>query len=261
MCSSKKKAFTLIELSIVLVIIGLIVSGILFGKDLIHAAQIRATVSQLNNIDTAIGTFKLKYNAIPGDMKNATDFFSGTTYNGNGDGMITNSNGATELENVNLWHQLQMAGLIAGNYRSFPNDGTYDADFDDGNAYSPKTILGNYMAMGWTTVAVPAKTLEKHFYTFQSQPIYQFYLADMRRSFASGCNSTPDDPYVICESTAADAYAIDAKIDDGLPLTGKALDGATGFDFCNVPGDATHYDVNDAQHKTCYLMITSSVLD
>lgn len=63
-----KSAFTLIELSIVLVIIGLIIGGILTGQDLINAATIRAQVSQISEFTTAVNTFKVKYNYLPGDM-------------------------------------------------------------------------------------------------------------------------------------------------------------------------------------------------
>ena len=76
------------ELSIVLVIIGLIVGGILTGKDLIHAAENRAFVSQLQGYNAAVNTFKTKYNCLPGDCANATDYFTGAT-NGNGNGMVS----------------------------------------------------------------------------------------------------------------------------------------------------------------------------
>jgi len=65
--------FTLIELSIVLVIIGLLVGGILVGRDLIEFAKVRAQITQLSDIETQIKTFELKYNCIPGDCPNATD--------------------------------------------------------------------------------------------------------------------------------------------------------------------------------------------
>ena len=65
---SKKSGFTLIELSIVLVILGLLVGGILVGADLIQAARIRAQISDFQAINTGAATFQLKYNALPGDM-------------------------------------------------------------------------------------------------------------------------------------------------------------------------------------------------
>src|SRR5579871_6353801 len=90
-----EQGFTLIELSIVLVIIGLIVGGVLVGQDLIKAAQIRAEVTQLERYNTAVNTFRSKYNGVPGDLLSATNFFasvtgqaSGTAGLGNGDGLV-----------------------------------------------------------------------------------------------------------------------------------------------------------------------------
>lgn len=64
----KNKGFTLIELSIVLVIIGLIVGGILIGRDMIRAAEIRSLISEKNQYIVATNNFRNKYNAMPGDI-------------------------------------------------------------------------------------------------------------------------------------------------------------------------------------------------
>lgn len=55
-------------MSIVLVIIGLIVGGVLVGQDLIRAAGVRATISQIEKYNTAVNTFRGKYGALPGDL-------------------------------------------------------------------------------------------------------------------------------------------------------------------------------------------------
>src|ERR1700678_1068516 len=62
--------FTLIELSIVLVIIGLIIGGILTGQDLIKAAEARAQISQIEKYQTAVNAFYNKYGYLPGDIPN-----------------------------------------------------------------------------------------------------------------------------------------------------------------------------------------------
>lgn len=68
--TTAQRGFTLIELSIRLVIIGLIVGGVLVGRDLIERAQI----SQIEKYNTVVHTFQLKYNALPGDIANAAQF-------------------------------------------------------------------------------------------------------------------------------------------------------------------------------------------
>src|ERR1700735_2399062 len=67
-----EKGFTLIELSIVLVIIGLIIGGILTGQDLIKAAEQRATLAQVEKYNTAVNTFRNKFGGIPGDLLYST---------------------------------------------------------------------------------------------------------------------------------------------------------------------------------------------
>src|ERR1700679_178462 len=67
-----EQGFTLIELSIVLVIIGLIVGGVLVGQDLIRAAGVRATISQVEKFNTAVNTFRGKYGYLPGDIPQAS---------------------------------------------------------------------------------------------------------------------------------------------------------------------------------------------
>ena len=57
----KRSGFTLIELAIVLVVIGLITGGILVGQDLIQAGQLRSVISQVEKYETAANSFKLKY--------------------------------------------------------------------------------------------------------------------------------------------------------------------------------------------------------
>src|ERR1700712_2007792 len=100
----KQPGFTLIELSIVLVIIGLVVGGVLVGQDLIKAAGVRATISQIEKSNTAVNTFRSKYDGLPGDLATASAIRFGlyypTTpsgvYNGNGDGIIDGNYGAAQ---------------------------------------------------------------------------------------------------------------------------------------------------------------------
>src|SRR3954464_6311892 len=88
-CHVQNRAgFTLIELSIVLVIIGLVIGGILVGNDLINAAAIRSQISQIEKYMTAYRTFQVKYGCLPGDCANAAAFGlpARGLYAGEGDG-------------------------------------------------------------------------------------------------------------------------------------------------------------------------------
>ncbi len=126
---SHRSGFTLVELSIVLVVIGLIVGGVLVGKDLIKAAEIRAAVTQLQQYSEGYHTFKLKYGCAMGDCPNATDFFgagyvSSSTFpacasatngigNGNGNGFIDDGGGGSSYcESVFAISALRLANFL-----------------------------------------------------------------------------------------------------------------------------------------------------
>ncbi|MDA0782810.1 MAG: prepilin-type N-terminal cleavage/methylation domain-containing protein [Rickettsiales bacterium] len=88
-----EKGFTLIELSIVIVIIGLIVAGVVGGQALVNQSKLRTIITELNQFKFQINTFYLEYNALPGDMPNAHSYWpncnSGATAvqcNGDGNG-------------------------------------------------------------------------------------------------------------------------------------------------------------------------------
>ena len=117
--------FTLIELSIVLVVIGLVVGGILVGRDLISAATVRSQISQIEEFEAATKSFQLKYGYMPGDMPpsqaSQLGFFAFTgTYAGKGCGINAygNNDGIinTENESYPFWSHLSDAGLVQGNY-------------------------------------------------------------------------------------------------------------------------------------------------
>jgi prepilin-type N-terminal cleavage/methylation domain-containing protein len=115
-----RTGFTLVELSIVLVIIGLIIGGVLVGRELIAASQLRAQISQFEKYNQAVNTFRGKYNCLPGDCANATDFFSNLKApydNGDGDGKLIDTNNQTgfpvtvDFEPTTFWAHLFSAGL------------------------------------------------------------------------------------------------------------------------------------------------------
>ncbi|PIR37598.1 MAG: hypothetical protein COV35_08870 [Alphaproteobacteria bacterium CG11_big_fil_rev_8_21_14_0_20_39_49] len=102
--------FTLIELSIVIVIIGLIVAGVVGGQVLIEQSKARKVITDVENIKTATRAFILEYNAIPGDMQNSAAYWSGVA-GGNGDGILTSG-----AESNRFWVHLSRAGIYPGTF-------------------------------------------------------------------------------------------------------------------------------------------------
>ena len=141
---SDRKGFTLIELSIVLVIIGLIVGGVLVGQDLIRAAEMRAIHGDWTKFETARQTFRLKYNCIPGDCANAATLGLGT----NGDGNKRVNHPLGNVESWQYWSQMAAAGLIEGNYTGAAGSGgDYDAIIGENVPAAPLSGLGYSMVV------------------------------------------------------------------------------------------------------------------
>jgi prepilin-type N-terminal cleavage/methylation domain-containing protein len=69
------RGFTLIELAIVVVVLGILTAGALMGRSIIHSANINATVNEMNKMQTAVRAFNLEFDDIPGIMDNAYDYW------------------------------------------------------------------------------------------------------------------------------------------------------------------------------------------
>ena len=220
--------FTLIELSIVLVIIGLIVGGVLVGQDLIKAAEVRAQISQIEKYQTAVNTFRTKYNnELPGDMPAADAVMFGLSpsvasrtwagvTNGNGDGVLQaiNSTMTTPVggEFYLFWQDLLGAGLISDSFMPVT----------DGGSAIPCYLTGGFCA-------VPAKITGNGVYAYggggndggtgawASTGVNYFGVSiPVAYTGAGNCSSNPG-------LTVSQAYAIDKKMDDGLPTSGNVI--------------------------------------
>lgn len=115
----RQSGFTLVEIAIVLVIIGLLLGGVLKGREMITNAKIKRIENDFAGVSAAIYAYQDRYGVLPGDDPSASTRFSGTwraSDNGNGDGNIAGgwntSNNASESRKV--WKHLRGAGLIAG---------------------------------------------------------------------------------------------------------------------------------------------------
>ncbi len=110
-----QRGFTLIEISIVLVIIGLLLGGVLKGQEMINDAKIRNIEKDMDGIAAAVYTYQDRYKALPGDDKGAAGRWTASA-NGSGDGTLAGSfdSAADTDESRILWSHLRYAGLLQG---------------------------------------------------------------------------------------------------------------------------------------------------
>jgi prepilin-type N-terminal cleavage/methylation domain-containing protein len=217
--------FTLIELSIVLVIIGLIVGGVLVGQDLIQAAAVRSQVAQLDSYEAAVHTFRIKYNGIPGDFASnkAASFGmqarSGANGHGDGDGVLEFCtpgvfNNYAGCENVLFWRDLSFASLIDGSFTT-GTDAVATMTTAQVPSYLPRAKIGNENSI-----------LILHYDAFfPAFPVQDYYVV-------TGVTSTDGvGNYALVNRITPDqAYRIDVKMDDGLGGLGIII-GRSGSDF------------------------------
>lgn len=239
---NSRSGFSLVELSIVLVILGLLVGGILGGQSLIKAAELRSTVTEIQQWQTAVNTFKGKYFSLPGDMKNATRFWddAGTkcatlrgggvtaalgeeTCDGDGNGRIgrTQSGVETLYERFWFWQHLSLAGLIPGQYTGVR-----------GPTYTNQHILGEnaprskYNSGGWMILTIDNGSTER----YEMNYLNAFVLgAQSTGSMTTGPLLPPEE-----------AWNIDTKFDDGLPGQGNVV--TWYWDTCTDAANNTDYD-------------------
>lgn len=110
-----QEGFSLIELSVVLIIMGLLMGGILKGRDLIESARLKRVISQVNEYRMATSLFLDTYEAFPGDFKRASEVIhpSLSNGNGNGNGIVDGAGLASDSEALAFWAHLAGAGLMA----------------------------------------------------------------------------------------------------------------------------------------------------
>ncbi len=114
---TRQGGFTLIEVSIVLVIIGLIIGGALKGQELIENARGKRIAADVNAVQVAVNTYRDRYISLPGDDTEAINNL-GVANEGDGDSTIEGNYNATNTDESNLfWRHLRVSNM-------FPGDGT-----------------------------------------------------------------------------------------------------------------------------------------
>jgi len=198
MTNNARKGFTLVELSIVLVIIGLLIGGILVAQSMIGTTRTQTTIRQIGQFDAAVANFQTKFNQLPGD----TNLMGGVP--GNNDGKIDASASKFKGEIGEFWSDLSASGLT---------NPTGGGTFTDASA-----------GAAWSTATSPVSSVGTNgfYFAFGTAAGTNFYVI-------TNPNSANDGATVITPAPAlkpADALAIDAKLDDGNAMTGNVLGNA-----------------------------------
>lgn len=186
-----QRGFTLVEIAIVLVIIGLLLGGVLKGQEMITNAKVRNLADQGSAIKAAYFTFQDRYRALPGDYREATANISGAVADGNGDGQIK-----TNREHGLVWQHLAAAGFITGSY-------------DGGGVQT-----GN---SGWTCIS--------------SRCPSNAFGGTLNLAFGSEAAGTSGSAHELWTGRNIPVEAIaelDRKVDDGVPNTGDFQNGGSG---------------------------------
>jgi len=267
----QNSGFTLIQMSIVLVIIGLLVGGILTGQNLINAAAISAQVTQIQKYQTAVNLFQTKYNGyLPGDIPDPYasnfGFQARGQYAGEGDGngilQSDCNNTANNSDNFQagcgelavFWQDLSIAALIDLNVPSGGNG------YPHTNGQSNGTV--NLSSSPGIKDWLPAgKIGQGTFMYIHSLNGINYYSVSTVTNIGWNIESTANPGL-----TVQQAYNIDIKIDDGLPQSGSVTacymnwdvagdqvvwaaggptQGATGGTNCVPTTNATAYGVNN----------------
>ncbi|GJL84521.1 MAG: prepilin-type N-terminal cleavage/methylation domain-containing protein [Micavibrio sp.] len=224
-----EKGFTLVELAIVMIIIGLLITGILKGQEMIANAQVTSTISQLKGLDAAANTFRDSFNAFPGDMANATTRLANCAApcadGADPSGRLDDGVGPVPAsEGIQFFLHMLAADLITG------MDGTAPVTFGQS---LPAASVGGGFFVGHSSVAVGG-----------------FDDTNMRIGHYIVHNGTVDN---VAADTGAmvptQAARVDRKMDDGVPDTGSVH----GTDAGNCH-DGTVYNEDD-DNTTCAIAV------
>ena len=121
MTNNLNKAFSIVEITVVILIISLIAAFVTKGIDLNRQANIRAIITQAQTLQTNIYSFEETYNELPGDMLQAFDLWgsdcatggsAAANCNGNGDGNIEDSGISNDNESFRAWQHMTLAGIL-----------------------------------------------------------------------------------------------------------------------------------------------------
>ena len=246
----KKNGFTLVELSIALVIVGLLIGGILIGQSMMSSAKVQSVAKALQQYDIAVSNFKLKMKGqLPGD----NNIINHGGWYSNNDGYLKNSNNTLNFfgqdDNGSFWSDMSIMGFV------------YSGKTFKPVTVSPFTTKGRLpntpsIQLDAAAVAGVVASFCRH-YTCSSNNAYVF--ADWEGAATPGAlfSGRP----VLKPETA---FAIDAKLDDGKPFVG-AVQSRLQYDQSDIhsPGctdyNGTTYS-NGTNNATAVYNIANSAI-
>lgn len=254
--------FTLIEMAIVIIIIGLVLGGIIEGRSILEAAETRSISTEADNYTSSIQQFLDKYGSLPGDMFDAETIWgqaaagaackstsnnNKTTCNGDGNGQIalgvTNGVGGVEtIEHLRAWQQLNNAGLIPAFMTGTPGSGGNDHAIPDTNV--PKGSLeGSGYALYYQGVGAGS---------FFPSTLPYGNILHFGLSTPAGITDAP-----ILEPQRA--WEVDIKVDDGKPSSGtvRTYTNTAQPNCASADDDSATYLVTYADGRACNLIFVT----
>lgn len=240
----KKYGFTLVELSVVIIIIGFLIAGVVVGKSLLRNSRIQGLTAEVANYTQAISNFRDKYQALPGDFATASSVWSGVT-NGDGNGLITVNISATRLDEQFLaWQHLAKSEMIKGNFT-----GTAGAAGVRDRVVGTNVPASQLAPAGWGLISVTLTDIAGGYVEipYTAPDMAPNHVLWLGKSSVSG---TVDSQNPVLTTT--EALDIDKKIDNGFPGSGKVVaqaNGTTGS--CST--SATAYDIAE-RSTSCALV-------
>jgi prepilin-type N-terminal cleavage/methylation domain-containing protein len=238
------KAFSLIELSMVMIIIGLLLAGVIGGGALLKQAKINSIASDFNKYALAVETFKIAYRKYPGDFHEAYTYWGNDCNsdadicNGDGDGRVEIGTAFTneDSEVFMVWKHLQLAGMVDEAFTGLHQSNI--AAVDTNIPGSKMVGIGFMILYGSNYNNGSALTFNKN--------------ALILGKPSATAHKPSYDPFI----SPRDAKILDKKLDDGISDTGK-LRGyhALTDNLCTVVTTKIYNTIGDAgKTKSCYML-------